>query len=427
MSSQSNSQLMAQAREVIPGGVNSPVRAFGPVGIEPRFIDRAAGSHIWDVEGKEYIDYVGSWGPLIHGHAYPPVVEAVRQAAGRGTSFGAPTAAEVELAQLVCERVASVQMVRLVNSGTEATMTAVRLARAFTGRSRIIKFTGGYHGHADTFLVKAGSGAATLGTPTSPGIPREVVADTLTAEFNNLEAVGRLFKIHSAQIAAVIVEPVCGNAGVIPPADGFLQGLRDLTAQHAAVLIFDEVMTGFRLGPSGAQGLFGINPDLTTFGKIIGGGLPIGAVGGAAEIMKQLAPVGPVYQAGTLSGNPIAVAAGLATLRALNEEVYTKLESLASRLENGFKNNLAKLSLPFQFQRVGSMACLFFTEQPVGNYAQASSSDTERFAVYFRAMLEQGIYLPPSQFEAFFISAAHTLEDIDRTVDANFAALQADG
>ena len=416
---------MAEARRVIPGGVNSPVRAFNAVGIEPRFIARGAGSRLWDVEGREYIDFVGSWGPLIHGHAYGPVVEAICQAADKGTSFGAPTAAEVELAQLVCERVASVQMLRLVNSGTEATMTAVRLARAFTGRSKIVKFIGAYHGHADTFLVKAGSGAATLGTPTSPGVPEVVVADTLTAEFNDLEAVDSLFKANSGQIAAVIVEPVCGNAGVIPPQDGFLQSLRDLTASQGAVLIFDEVMTGFRVGPDGAQGLYGVIPDLTTFGKIIGGGLPIGAIGGAAEIMKQLAPVGPVYQAGTLSGNPIAVAAGLASLRALDGEVYSKLESLASRLENGFRGNLAELSLPFQYQRVGSMACLFFTEQPVGDYSQANSSDTERFARYFRAMLEQGIYLPPSQFEAFFISAAHDPEDIEKTIEANLQALRA--
>ena len=424
MNSQNNSQLMAKAREVIPGGVNSPVRAFGPVGIEPRFIARAAGARLWDVEGTEYIDFVGSWGPLIHGHAYGPVVEAVCQAAGRGTSFGAPTAAEVELAQLVCERVGSVEMVRLVNSGTEATMTAVRLARAFTGRSKIIKFVGGYHGHADTFLVKAGSGAATLGTPTSPGVPKEVVADTLTAEFNDLEAVRSLFKANAGQIAVVIVEPVCGNAGVIPPKDGFLQGLRDLSCSEGAVLIFDEVMTGFRVGPSGAQGLFGITPDLTTFGKIIGGGLPIGAIGGRAEIMKQLAPVGPVYQAGTLSGNPIAVAAGLATLTDLNSETYSKLEVLAGQLEEGFRNNLAKLSLPYQLQRVGSMACLFFNEKPVENYQQASASDTERFGAYFRAMLEQGIYLPPSQFEAFFISAAHTPGDIAKAIEANLGALR---
>ncbi len=427
MNTQNNSQLMAEARKVIPGGVNSPVRAFGPVGIEPRFITRAAGARLWDVEGKQYLDYVGSWGPLIHGHAYGPVVEAVCQAAAKGTSFGAPTAAEVELAQLLCQRVNSVEMLRLLNSGTEATMTAVRLARAFTRRSKIIKFTGAYHGHADTFLVKAGSGAATLGTPTSPGVPDAVVADTLTAEFNDLQALRSRFKANSGQIAAVIVEPVCGNAGVIPPQDGFLQGLRDLTVAQGTVLIFDEVMTGFRLGPSGAQGLYHINPDLTTFGKIIGGGLPIGALGGTAQIMKLLAPLGPVYQAGTLSGNPIAVAAGLATLRALNDDIYNKLEALAGSLEKGLKDNLAKLSLPYQFQRVGSMACLFFTDQPVGNHAQASSSDTERFAAYFRAMLEQGIYLPPSQFEAFFISAAHTFEDIDRTIEANLRALRGVG
>ncbi len=405
--------------------MNSPVRAFNAVGIEPRFIARAAGARLWDVEGKEYIDFVGSWGPLILGHAYPPVIEALTQAAAKGTSFGAPTPAEVELAQLVCQRVDSVQMLRLVNSGTEATMTAVRLARAFTQRSKIIKFVGGYHGHADTFLVKAGSGAATLGTPTSPGVPKQVVADTLTAEFNDLPAVRSLFKANASQIAAVIVEPICGNAGVIPPADGFLQGLRDLTTADGAVLIFDEVMTGFRVGPSGAQGLYRISPDLTTFGKIIGGGLPIGAIGGRAEIMKQLAPVGPVYQAGTLSGNPIAVAAGLATLNALNSGLYQKLEEMACQLEQGIKANLSQLSLAYQYQRVGSMACLFFTEQPVGNYAQASSADTERFAMYFRKMLEQGIYLPPSQFEACFISAAHEPEDIEKTIEANLRALRA--
>ena len=419
-----NSELLARARKVIPGGVNSPVRAFGPVGIEPPFIARAAGSHIWDVQHNEYIDYVGSWGPLILGHAHPDVVRAVCQAASNGTSFGAPTAAEVELAELVCSRVDSVEMLRLVNSGTEATMTALRLARAFTNRSKVIKFTGGYHGHADAFLVKAGSGATTLGVPTSPGVPPSVVADTLTAEFNDLAAVRSLFQAHSGRIAAVIVEPVCGNAGVIPPVDGFLQGLREMTSSESAVLIFDEVMTGFRLAGDGAQGLFGVNPDLTAFGKIIGGGLPIGAVGGRSEIMKQLAPVGPVYQAGTLSGNPIAVAAGLATLKALDANLYKKLEASAARLEAGFMHNLAELSLPYHFQRVGSMCCLFFTDQHVWNYQQATSSDTKRFATYFRAMLEQGIYLPPSQFEAFFISAAHTDEDIDRTIQANFRALQ---
>ena len=424
MTAPNNSQLFSEAQKYIPGGVNSPVRAFGPVGIEPRFIARAAGSHIWDVAGKEYIDYVGSWGPLILGHAHPDIVRAVCQAAEKGTSFGAPTAAEIDLAKLVCGRIASVEMIRLVNSGTEATMTAVRLARAFTERSKIIKFSGGYHGHADAFLVKAGSGAATLGTPTSPGVPQAVVADTLTAEFNDLDSVGSLFKAHVGQIAAVIVEPVCGNAGVIPPANGFLQGLRELTSSAKAVLIFDEVMTGFRLSPSGAQGLYGITPDLSTFGKIIGGGLPIGAVGGRAQIMKLLAPLGPVYQAGTLSGNPLAVSAGLATLNALNDDTYDKLEALAARLEAGFRDNLAKLSLPYTFQRVGSMACLFFTKQQVQNYQQAASSDTRKFAAYFRAMLEQGIYLPPSQFEAIFISTAHSQQDIDRTIQANYRALQ---
>ncbi len=425
MNTKDNFQLMSEAKEVIPGGVNSPVRAFSAVGIEPRFIARASGARLWDVQGKEYLDYVGSWGPLIHGHAYGPVVEAVCQAAGKGTSFGAPTGAEVELAQLLCERVESVEMVRLVNSGTEATMTAVRLARAFSERSKIIKFVGGYHGHADTFLVKAGSGAATLGTPTSPGVPKEVVANTLTAEFNDLEAVRSLFKDHPGQIGAIIVEPICGNAGVIPPQRGFLQGLAELTSSEGAVLIFDEVMTGFRVGPSGAQGLYGIRPDLTTFGKIIGGGLPIGAIGGRSEIMKQLAPVGPVYQAGTLSGNPLAVAAGLATLRALDKEVYDKLENMAGRLEQGIKANLSQLSLGYQYQRVGSMGCLFFNDKPVQNYSQASGSDTEKFAVYFRAMLEQGIYLPPSQFEAFFISGAHRPEDIEQTIEANLRALRA--
>ncbi len=424
MSTTSNSQLLSEAQKIIPGGVNSPVRAFGPVGIEPRFIARGAGSHVWDVQGNEYIDYVGSWGPLILGHAHPEVVKVVCQAAQDGMSFGAPTAGEVELAKLVCQRISSVEMVRLVNSGTEATMTALRLARAFAKKSKIVKFTGGYHGHADAFLVKAGSGAATLGTPTSPGVPPAVVADTLTAEFNDLDSVAGLFKAFAGEIAAVIVEPVCGNAGVVPPAEGFLQGLRELTAAQGAVLILDEVMTGFRVGPSGAQGLYGIEPDLSTFGKIIGGGMPIGAVGGRAEIMRLLAPVGPVYQAGTLSGNPLAVAAGLSTLTALDKNTYARLEGLAAKMEAGIKGNLAKLSLPYKFQRVGSMSCLFFTDRQVMNYQQAAASDVDRFARYFRAMLEQGIYLPPSQFEAFFVSVAHSEQDIDRTVDANYEAMR---
>jgi len=425
MTSQSNSELLAAACGIIPGGVNSPVRAFGPVGGKPRFIRSASGSRIVDVEGNEYLDYVGSWGPLILGHAHPDVVEAVCRAAHGGTSFGAPTAGELELAQLVVERVPSIEMIRLVNSGTEATMTALRLARAFTGRSKVVKFSGCYHGHSDAFLVKAGSGAATLGTPTSPGVPPSVVADTLIAEFNDLESVQALFAAEGARIAAVIVEPVCGNAGVIAPRQDFLSGLRELTSAHHALLIFDEVMTGFRVGPSGAQGLYGIRPDLTTLGKIIGGGLPIGAVGGRKDIMELLAPVGPVYQAGTLSGNPIAVAAGLTTLKGLDAGVYEKLEALARRLEEGVRDNLSRLALPYRFQRVGSMMCLFFTDRPVLNYSDAQACDKERFSAYFRAMLEEGVYLPPSQFEAFFIGAAHTAGDIDRTVEANFNALQA--
>ena len=423
MSDRSSAEWLAAALKVIPGGVNSPVRAFGPVGGRPPFIARGGGAHIWDVEGKEYIDYVGSWGPLILGHAHPAVVEAVCNAARGGTSFGAPTGAEVALAELIAERIPSVQMVRLVNSGTEATMTALRLARALTGRAKVIKFAGCYHGHADAFLVKAGSGAATLGTPTSPGVPPNVAGDTLTADYNDLAAVEAIFAVNGPEIAAVIVEPVCGNSGVIPPESGFLDGLAELTAVHGALLIFDEVMTGFRVGPGGAQGLYGIQPDLTTLGKVIGGGLPSGAVGGRKEIMEQLAPLGPVYQAGTLSGNPIAVAAGLTTLRALDAGLYEKLEALGSALEKGLRANLSRLRLPYCFQRVGSMACLFFGEHPVLNYGDADSCDMGRFAAYFHAMLAQGVYLPPSQFESFFISAAHTPQDIDRTVAANLKAL----
>lgn len=425
MSDASNSELFAAAVGLIPGGVNSPVRAYGPVGGDPPFIARAAGARVWDVEGNEYVDYVGSWGPLILGHAHPRVVESVCEAARRGTSFGAPTAAEVELARLIVERVPSVELVRLVNSGTEATMTALRLARAFTGRDRVIKFAGCYHGHADAFLVKAGSGATTLGMPTSPGVPNGVVADTLTAEFNDLESVRAALEAHAGRVAAVIIEPVCGNAGVIPPEAGFLAGLRELATENGALLIFDEVMTGFRVGPQSAQGLYGVLPDLTTLGKVIGGGLPVGAVGGRQEIMRQLAPVGPVYQAGTLSGNPLATAAGLATLGGLTPESYERLETLAARLEAGIRKNLGELSLPYRYQRVGSMACLFFTDGPVRCYGDAQACDTGRFAAYFRAMLRSGIYLPPSQFEAFFISTAHTEDDIDRTVAANLEALRA--
>jgi glutamate-1-semialdehyde 2,1-aminomutase len=424
MSDGSGAELLRAAREVIPGGVNSPVRAFNAVGGNPPFIARAAGSHIWDTEGVERIDYVGSWGPLILGHAHPGVLEEVCRAAQNGTSFGAPTEAEVRLARLIVERVPSVETVRLVNSGTEACMTALRLARAFTGRDEFVKFAGCYHGHADAFLVQAGSGATTLGMPSSPGVPEAVVKDTLTAEFNDLDSVRTALAGHRGQVAAIIVEPVCGNAGVIPPEPGFLQGLRAACDETGALLIFDEVMTGFRVGPASAQGLYGVAPDLTTLGKVIGGGLPVGAVGGRAEIMAQLAPVGPVYQAGTLSGNPLATAAGLATLSRLDAAAYDRLEALSARLEGGIRGNLVDLSLPWQYQRVGSMGCLFFAGGPVRSYADARACDTERFGRYFRAMLERGVYLPPSQFEACFVSTAHSEDDIDRTTAANREALQ---
>ena len=419
-----NSELMQRAREVIPGGVNSPVRAYGPVGGNPPFIQRGSGSRIWDANGREYIDFVGSWGPLILGHAQPDVVEAVTEAARGGTSYGAPTAAEVELARLVVSRVPSVDKVRLVNSGTEATMTALRLARGYTGRDKLIKFDGCYHGHADAFLVKAGSGAATLGTPTSPGVPPSVVADTLVADFNDIDSVRAHFEEHGEDIAAVIIEPVCGNSGVIPPADGFLETLRSITADNGALLIFDEVMTGFRVHMHSAQGRYGIDPDITTMGKVIGGGMPIGALGGKREIMDHLAPDGPVYQAGTLSGNPIAVAAGLATLRALEPATYEKLERLGQRLEEGIRENIAASSVTACFQRVGSMAALFFGKGPVTTGADAQACDAEMFAAYFHRMLEAGIYLPPSQFETFFLSTAHSTEDIDRLIEANRQALR---
>jgi glutamate-1-semialdehyde 2,1-aminomutase len=424
MDAASSRELFAEAEKIIPGGVNSPVRAFGAVGGSPRFIARAAGSRVWDVEGNSYVDYVGSWGPLILGHAQPDVVAAICDAARRGTSFGAPTAGEVTLAQMIIARIPSIQMVRLVNSGTEATMTALRLARAFTRRDKVIKFSGCYHGHADAFLVKAGSGAATLGVPTSPGVPAGVAASTVAVEFNDPGAIAEVFAESPGEIAAVIVEPICGNSGVILPEPGFLESLRDQCAAHGALLIFDEVMTGFRIRPGSAQAFYGIEPDLTTLGKIIGGGLPIGGVGGRAEIMKRLAPAGPVYQAGTLSGNPVAVAAGIATLRGLSAELYDRLESTGARLEAGIRENLARLGLPYPFQRAGSMATLFFTDRPVKSFADAQSCDNRRFAAYFRTMLERGVYLPPSQFEAFFVSAAHTEEDIDRTIEANLGALQ---
>ena len=416
-------QLFEQAKKIIPGGVNSPVRAFGPVGGTPIFMDRAQGAYLWDLEGKQYIDYVGSWGPCILGHAPEKIITAIKKAAEKGTSFGTATAAEIDLARLVIELMPNIEMLRLVNSGTEATMTAVRLARAFTGRDKIIKFAGCYHGHADGFLVKAGSGATTLGTPTSPGVTAATAADTLLARFNDIDSVETLINANSNSIAAVIVEPVVGNAGVIPPIDGFLTKLREITKENDILLILDEVMTGFRVAHGGAQQLYDVKPDLTTLGKIIGGGMPIGAFGGRGDIMGMLAPAGPVYQAGTLSGNPLAVAAGLATLNELSAGVYQKLETLAAQLEQGIRDNLEKLSLLYQYQRIGSMSCMFFTDKPVTNYEDAMTCDTKAFARYYHAMLNEGIYLPPSQFEAFFISTAHTEEDIKRTIAANYNAL----
>ena len=418
-----SNELFAAARAIIPGGVNSPVRAFGAVGGTPRFIARARGSRLWDVEGREYIDFVGAWGPAILGHANEQVVAAVRQAAENGLSFGAPTAAETELARLVCQRMPSIEMLRLVNSGTEATMTAIRLARGFTGRERIIKFAGCYHGHADSFLIKAGSGLATFGTPTSPGVPPAIIQNTLVATFNDMASVSRLMATYPGSIAAVIVEPVMGNAGLIPPDEGFLTDLRMVTQKAGILLILDEVMTGFRLAPGGAQELYGIVPDLTTLGKIIGGGLPVGALGGRRDIMSKLAPAGPVYQAGTMSGNPLAVAAGLATLNQLTPDTYKQLAERAHQLETGIRQILAQRNLPWQYQRVGSMATLFFAKRPVRDFDDALASDTAAFARFFHALLEHGIYLPPAQFEAFFLSAAHTAGDIETTLSAITKAL----
>ena len=418
--------LFEAAQRVIPGGVNSPARAFGPVGGQPLFISRGSGSKVYDADGREYIDYVCSWGPLVLGHAPPGVVERLKRTCEQGTSFGAPTETEVEMARLVTELVPGVEMVRMVNSGTEATMSAVRLARGYTGREKVIKFEGCWHGHADSFLIQAGSSALTTGVPSSPGVTAGTAADTLTAPYNDLEAVKRIVAENRDEIAAVIVEPVAGNMGVIPPADGFLEGLRELTADSEIVLIFDEVITGFRVHPGGAQALYGVTPDLTTLGKIIGGGLPVGAFGGRREIMSHISPLGKgVSQAGTLSGNPLAMTAGYETLRRLREPgAYESLEGKAAALEAGFRENLRSLGLPFRLNRVGSMMTLFFTDRPVTRYEAAVACDQEAFARYFRVMLEQGVYLAPSQFEATFVSLAHTEADIDRTVKAQHTALK---
>jgi glutamate-1-semialdehyde 2,1-aminomutase len=405
--------LFSRAQRIIPGGVNSPVRAFRSVGGTPPFIARGKGSHVFDADGNEYIDYVGSWGPLLLGHHHPAIVKAVEEALAGGTSFGAPTEREVELAEAIRDAVPSMEMVRLVNSGTEATMSAIRLARAFTGRDLTLKFEGCYHGHVDSLLVKAGSGLATLGIPDTAGVPESFADTTIAVPFNNVGAVEQAFSAHGSRIAGVIVEPVVGNAGCIPPAPGFLQALREITARHDALLIFDEVMTGFRVSFGGAQELYGVRPDLTTLGKVIGGGLPIGAYGGRADIMAKIAPSGPVYQAGTLSGNPLAVAAGLAMLRHLkaHPEVYAQLEARTARLAAAAPGGVT-------VNRVGSMFTYFFTSGPVTDYESARRSDTARFAKFFHWMLDRGIYLAPSQFEAAFVSAAHTEEDIAKTVEA---------
>jgi glutamate-1-semialdehyde 2,1-aminomutase len=412
-------QLFNRAVQVIPGGVNSPVRAFRSVGGKPLFIERGNGSHIWDTDGKEFIDYVGSWGPLIFGHRSPEVVQALREVLDIGTSFGAPTEREVEIAELITKLVPSVEKVRLVNSGTEATLSAIRLARGFTGRDRIVKFDGCYHGHGDSLLVKAGSGVATLGLPDSPGVPSSLAELTTVLPFNDPQALLKEFGAHGKEIACVIVEPIVGNMGCVAPRGDFLGVLRDVAKSAGALLIFDEVMTGFRVALGGAQEKYGITPDLTTLGKVIGGGLPVGAYGGRADIMDRIAPAGPVYQAGTLSGNPLAVAAGLATLRRLQkEDPYNKLEALGARLERGLVDAAQKNGAAIRVNRAGSMFTVFFTDREVFDFDSAKTSDTARFNRYFHSMLDQGIYMPPSQFEAAFISAAHTEADIDRTIAA---------
>jgi glutamate-1-semialdehyde 2,1-aminomutase len=415
--------LFERACRLLPGGVNSPVRAFKAVGGTPRFIARAAGQHVWDADGHRYLDYVGSWGPLILGHAPSSVVAAIQSQARLGTAYGAPTALEVDLAERIAAAVPSIEMVRLVNSGTEATMAALRLARAATGRPRVIKFEGCYHGHADAFLVKAGSGAATFGVPDSPGVTPATARDTLTACFNDAGSVRELLASHPGEVAAVIVEPVVGNMGVVPPGWGFLQDLRDLCTADGALLIFDEVMTGFRVGHGGAQQLFGVRPDLTTLGKIVGGGLPVGAYGGRRDLMEMVSPSGPVYQAGTMSGNPLATAAGLATLDAIEGEpgFYDRLETLGAALEQGVVSSIGNDAC--QFARVGSMWTLFFTDRAVTDWPSASRADRARYGRFFHAMLARGIALAPSQFEANFISAAHTPEDIAETVAAIADAL----
>lgn len=411
-------EAFEEAKQVLPGGVNSPVRAFRSVNMSPIFMSHGKGSKIYDIDGNEYIDYVLSWGPLILGHSNDQVVEGLKRTAETGTSFGAPTLKETELAKLVIERVPSIEVVRMVNSGTEATMSALRLARGYTGRNKILKFEGCYHGHGDSLLIKAGSGVATLGLPDSPGVPASVAANTITVPYNDIESIHFAFEQFGDDLAAVIVEPVAGNMGVVPPIEGFLEGLREITTKNGTLLIFDEVMTGFRVGYNCAQGHFGVTPDITCLGKVIGGGLPVGAYGGKAEIMNQIAPSGPIYQAGTLSGNPLAMTAGYETLNQLTEEDYVEFNRKADLLEAGYKAAAEKYNIPYCINRAGSMVGFFFTNEKVKDYETAKTSNLEMFAKYYQLMAEQGVFLPPSQFEGLFLSTAHTDEDIQKTIAA---------
>ena len=427
MNTEKSKKLFDEAKKYIPGGVNSPVRAFKSVGGDPLFITKGKGSKFWDADGNEFIDYIGSWGPHLFGHNPQFIIDALKSAIENGTSFGAPTEMEIKMAEIITQLVPSVEMVRMVNSGTEATMSAVRAARGYTGREKFIKFEGCYHGHADYFLIKAGSGALTLGVPTSPGVTKGNAADTLLADYNDINSIKKLVSKNKNEIAAVIIEPIAGNMGVVKVKDAFIKELRSICDEEKIVLIFDEVMTGFRVAAGGAQEVLGIKPDLSTFGKIIGGGLPVGAFGGKREIMEKIAPSGPVYQAGTLSGNPLAMAAGYAALKHIkdNPGIYKQLEEKSSYLENGFKENLKTVGKKYAMNRVGSMMCMFFTEEPVDDFKSAVKSDTALYGKYFHEMLNRGIYLAPAQFEALFVSTAHTKEDLDSTIKAHRESLLA--
>ncbi|TCP32225.1 glutamate-1-semialdehyde 2,1-aminomutase [Scopulibacillus darangshiensis] len=416
MNNERSVQAFKEARRLMPGGVNSPVRAFRSVDMNPIYMEKGKGSKIYDIDGNEYIDYVLSWGPLILGHADDQVIDFLKETAEKGTSFGSPHVLETKLAELVIDRVPSIEVVRMVNSGTEATMSALRLARGYTGRDKIIKFEGCYHGHGDSLLIKAGSGVATLGLPDSPGVTKGVAENTITVPYNDLDSIKLAFEQFGGEIAAVIVEPVAGNMGVVPPQPGFLEGLRAVTEDHGSLLIFDEVMTGFRVDYNCAQGYFNVTPDLTCLGKVIGGGLPVGAYGGKREIMEQIAPEGPIYQAGTLSGNPLAMAAGYMTLSQLGQDNYTAFKNIADRLAEGYTQAAEKYSIPLTVNQAGSMIGVFFTDQDVVNYDTAKSANLDYFKQYFKAMLEQGISLPPSQFEGLFLSTAHTMDDIEATI-----------